>query len=218
MSLDTPAGSKTNSRRLSAAGAGPGPGLLRAARKSCGRGIPWGIAGGPRGGAGPGAPGSQDDSPGQHLGFSEMEPQNARSRPPSPGPPWNGPPFVSIRETGPCSKVARGKGRARAFLGLISEKREITSWRIILGSRGARPRPPAPPPGDAPLLSPPPHTGCGEPVSGGRSLQAVCLGARLISWFGDRRRFWFGDRAPVLSSSRPTKTREPTLKRGVSGG
>ena len=74
-----------NSRRLSAAGPAQGRQLFRAGRKSCGRGIPWGIAGGPRGGAGPGAPGSQLGSPGQHVGFSGVRPQNARGGPGSGG-------------------------------------------------------------------------------------------------------------------------------------
>ena len=85
LSLDTLAGSKTNSRRLPAAGPAQGRQLFRAGRKSCGRGIPWGTAGGPRGGAGPGAPGSQLGSPGQHVGFSGMRPQNARGGPGSGG-------------------------------------------------------------------------------------------------------------------------------------
>ena len=114
---------------------------------------------------------------------------------------------------GPVPRWPGERGRTPGVLGLHFGKAHVLSWRIVLGSRGARPRPPAPPPGDAPLLSPPPTLAAGTGFR--RSLQAVCLGARLIFWFGEWRRFWFGDRSQVLTSSRPTKTGGPSLDPSV---
>ena len=116
------------------------------------------------------------------------------------------------------SKVARGKGAEPGRSGAPFRK----SPSVVLENRLGNPGRPAPPPRAAPRRCPltfpaPPHW-LREPDSGGRSLQAVCLGPRLIFWFGDRRRFWFGEPAPflvwgtgprfllLLSSSRPTKT------------
>ena len=91
------------------------------------------------------------------------------------------------------SKVARGKGAEPGRSGAPFRK----SPNVVLENRLGNPGRPAPPPRAAPRRCPltfpaPPHW-LREPVSGGRSLQAVCLGPRLI--------FWFGDRAPVSSTS-----------------
>ena len=88
---------------------------------------------------------------------------------PPPGPGGGAEPAGRAGPAAAGLTAGRTSGGTPGVLGPHFGKAHVLSWRIILGTRGARPRPPAPLPGDAPLLSPPPPHWLPEPDSGGRT-------------------------------------------------